>query len=133
MNKSTIMRITEKDLKHNPEMLLMTKTIIEYMFSLSPKEREEISFKSLSNACNLESKYETVAAIQYLSGQIINLFKIRFCFIEDEYRKELTLYDVFNINEHKEYLHPVTGIPVEDYSSKIFMYLSANTEKIEFN
>ncbi|WP_376959641.1 hypothetical protein ABNQ39_06965 [Azospirillum sp. A26] len=102
---------------------------ILYLLKTPTERLEMLSLSSLNDA--LDRQYEReqlLRSLQILSGSWLDLLEVFFKYY-DEVRDEeidVELESVSDAEESGQFIHPATGMPIDNYRNNLFMYFGAS-------
>lgn len=102
----------------------MCERIIEYVCSVSNKNAlRYIPYYSLCERTGASAE-EVLLAISYLSGINYPILNVKFELIEFEDSEPIQISneDIIEARLTNTLIHPIKGIPVDNYKNKVFMY-----------
>lgn len=109
--------------------------ILNYICNTEKDNLKHIPINKINKIIKSDGVGFTLKVASFLSGEQFPVFNICFEFIDGEFIEQVDHETFLYSQKNNVYYHPETGEPVNNYESKIFMYLSLSNygREIECN
>lgn len=132
MKKHEAIERIEEDLRARPETMRLCLAIVEYLSSKPTDALRRVSPGLLRQYAGLADSRALLPAIQYLTGDQLHLLQPQFVFILGDYEAEVSLDEVAEARETREFYHPDRGELVPDFEKALHMYFTVGDDAVEF-
>lgn len=132
MKKQEAIDRIEQDLRASPEVMHLCLAIVEYLASKPSASLQRVSTGLLTQATGAPDMKAVLPAIQYLTGDRLNILQPQFVFIQGTYEAEISLEDVADARESRKFYHPDRGELVPDFEKALHMYFTVGTDAADF-
>lgn len=123
-NKKEIVQAIEECWRPSDPHFLICKALVDYFEKTDARELRHLSQASVYRIVGSRFSPDLIIeSVQFLAGSYINLIDIGFELIdENDDIFELDKSDIANARRTGTLAHPNTGLPVENYEEKVFLY-----------
>ncbi|MCG9537396.1 hypothetical protein [Providencia huaxiensis] len=124
VTKAQLLEQISVEVSFDQDLICACNSILDYICISEKDNLKHLPIYKINKIIKNKESSFTFNVINFLSGEQFPIFNVCFEFVDGDFIEQVDHETLVYSQINNVYYHPETGESVQDYESKIFMYLS---------